>query len=46
MAIGDLLTGHVKTDENPADLLTKVVGGGQKRKNLVQMYLYDIHDGW
>ena len=36
----------VKTDENPADFLTKVVGGGQKRKNLVQMYLYDIHDGW
>ena len=30
----ELLTGHVKTDENPADLFTKVVGGGQKRKNL------------
>ena len=43
--MGELLTGHVKTDENPSDLLSKVVGGGQKRKNLVQMYLYDIHDG-
>ena len=32
----ELLTGHVKTDENPADMLTKVVGGGIKRKNLVQ----------
>ena len=44
VAGGELLT----TDENcnPADLLTKVVGQGQKRKNLVQMYLYDIHDGW
>ena len=46
VAMGELLTGHVKTDENPADLLTKVVGGGQKRKNLVLIYLYDIHDGW
>ena len=44
--MGQMLTGHVKTDENPVDSLTKVVGGGQKRKNLVQMYLYDIHDGW
>ena len=44
--MGELLTGHVKTGENPANLFTKVVGGGQKRKNLVQMYLYDIHDGW
>ena len=46
MAMGELLTGHVKTDETLADLLTKVVGGGQKRKNLVQIYLYDKHDGW
>ena len=44
--MGELLTGHVKRVENPVDLLTKAVGGGQKRKNLVQMYLYDIHDGW
>ena len=46
VVMGELLTGHVKTDENPADILTKVVVGGIKRKNLVQMYLYDIHDGW
>ena len=46
VATGEMLTGHVRTDENPADILTNVVGGGQKRKNLVQMYLYDIHDGW
>ena len=24
VAMGELLTGHVKTDENPADILTKV----------------------
>ena len=43
VAMGELLTGHVKRDESPADILTKLVGGGIKRKNLVQMYL---HDGW
>ena len=37
VAMGELLTGHVKTDENPADILTKGLGGGIKRKNLVQM---------
>ena len=46
VAMGELLTGHVKTDENPAYLVTKVVGGGQKMKNFVEIYLYDIHDGW
>ena len=35
VAMGELSTGHVKTDENPANILTKVVGGGIKRKNLV-----------
>ena len=30
-----LLTGHVKTDKNPVYSLTKVVGGGQKRKTLI-----------
>ena len=45
VAMGELLTGYVKTDDNPADTVTKVVAGGQKRKNLVQMYPYDIHDG-
>ena len=28
VAMGELLTGHVKTDENPAHLLAKAVGGG------------------
>ena len=30
VAMGKLLTGHVKTDENPADILIKVVGGGSR----------------
>ena len=43
-AMQEILTGYVKMDENPADLLTKVVSGGTKRRNLIQMYLYDIVD--
>ena len=31
IAMGEILTGHVKTDKHPADLLTKVVLGGIKR---------------
>ena len=30
-----ILTGHVKTDKNPADLLTKVVPGGINRQTLI-----------
>ena len=44
VAMQEILTRHVKTGKNPADLLTKVVLGGIKRQNLIQMYLYDIAD--
>ena len=40
----EILTRHVKMDENSADILTKVVLGGIKRQNLIRMYLYDIAD--
>ena len=35
-AMGELLTGQIRPDENPTDILTMVVGGVIKRKNLVQ----------
>ena len=35
LVMQEILTRHVKMDENPADLLTKVVSGGIKRKNLI-----------
>ena len=44
VAMQEILTRHVKKHTNPADLLTKVVSGGTKRRNLTQMYLYDIVD--
>ena len=35
VAMQEILTGHVKMDENPADLLTKVISGGIKRQNSI-----------
>ena len=44
VAMGESLTGHVSTHDNPADLCTKIIGGGQKRDHLVGLLLYDITD--
>ena len=44
VAMGESLTCHVSTHDNPADLATKVVPGGQKRDSLVAMVLWDIAD--
>jgi hypothetical protein len=45
VAMGESITGHVKTNDNVADIATKVHGGGQKRDHLVGMILHDIVDG-
>ena len=39
--MGESLTGHLRSEDNTADLLTKVVTG-QKGKHLVLLVLYDI----
>ena len=44
VAMGESLTGHITTMENPADLTTKIIGGGQKRNYLVSKILYDLAD--
>ena len=44
VAMGESLTGHIPTAENPADLATKVIAGGQKRDHLVSKLLFDICD--
>jgi hypothetical protein len=44
VAMGESLTGHVSTHENPADIATKVLPGGQKRDHLTGLVLYDIVD--
>jgi hypothetical protein len=41
VAMGERLTAHIRTEDNPADLYTKVIPGGQLRDRLVNMVLYD-----
>ena len=44
VAMGESLTGHVSTHDNPADLTTKILPGGRKRDHLTSLVLYDIAD--
>ena len=43
VAMGELLTGHMGTNSNPADLATKVLYG-KKRQDMVLKLLYNIYD--
>ena len=43
VAMNEMLTGHIRSEENVADLATKVLYGS-KRKYLVGNLLYDIYD--
>ena len=44
VAMGETLTGHIAMAENPADLATKIIPGGQKRAHLVNKLLFDLYD--
>ena len=44
VAMGECLTGHVSTHDNPADICTKVIPGGRKRDHLVGLLLHDLVD--
>ena len=44
VAIGESLTAHIPTANNPADLATKLIPGGRKRDHLVSMLLHNIVD--
>jgi hypothetical protein len=43
-AMGESIIGHVPSVENPPDICTKVVPGGQKRNNLIRLLLHDLCD--
>ena len=43
VAMGESLCAHVRSEDNYADLMTKVLTG-QKRRDLVRRILYDVHD--
>ena len=44
VAMGDSLMVHIKSTENLADIVTKVMTNGQKRRNLVNKLLYDLYN--
>jgi len=44
VAMGESLTGHIPSKENPADITTKVIPSGQLRDHLVRKLLSDICD--
>jgi len=44
VAMGECLTGHIASMDNPADICTKIIPGGQKRNHLFRLILYDIAD--
>ena len=43
VAMGESLCAQVRSEDNYADLMTKVLTG-QKRRDLVRRILYDVHD--
>jgi len=45
VAMGESRTGHIRSEDNPADLGSKLVPPGAKRDRLVDMVLYDTHTG-
>ena len=42
--MGEIVTVHIRSEENVADLCTKVIPGGAKRQFLTSLVLYDVCD--
>jgi hypothetical protein len=43
-AMGESIIGHVPSVDNPADICTNVVPGGQKRNHLIRLLLHGLCD--
>ena len=39
--MGESVMSHIRSEDNPADICTKVIPGGHKRDSLVDMILYN-----
>ena len=42
--MNEIRTAHVATNENPADIATKIIPAGRKRDHLVKLVLWDLAD--
>ena len=40
----EIITGHIPSEHNPADIATKLIPSGIKRDYLVSLVLYDLAD--
>jgi hypothetical protein len=40
VAMGESLTAHIRSEDNPADICTKVIAGGAKQDRLTNMILH------
>jgi hypothetical protein len=43
-AMGESIIGHLPSVDNPADICTLFVAGGQKRNHLIRILLHDLCD--
>jgi hypothetical protein len=43
-SMGESIIGHVPSVDNPADIFTKLVPGGQKRNHLIHITLHELCD--
>ena len=44
VAMREILTDHIASVHNPADIATKIIPSGKKRDCLVSLVFYDIAD--
>ena len=44
VAMNESRMAHISTNENPADITSKIVSGGRKRMHLVRKLMQDIED--
>ena len=42
--MGEMITGHIRSADYPADITNKFIGGGQQRNHLVSKILHDLAD--
>jgi hypothetical protein len=38
--MGEAMTAHIRSEDNPADICTKLMAGGEKRNRIVSNILY------
>jgi len=44
IAMGEALTSHIRSEDNPADICTKLISGGEKRNRILRNIMHFIGD--